>query len=72
MKRGRKSKAEKDQNFISRVLDTKAPWPWKSTTTLFEIERSFFNRLPITPEVTLHYLNLVRKERGLAPWKVPK
>lgn len=62
MKRGRKSKAEKDSLFISRILNTKLPWPWQTKVTLPEIERSFYQRLPLNEKVVKHYYDILYKE----------
>lgn len=67
MKRGRKSKSEKDELFISRILDTSKPWPWKTKVTLSEIERSFWCRLPLNEKVMCHYWDILYSE-----WKAKR
>lgn len=54
MKRGRKSFSEHDRNYISRICDTKSPWPWPKITP-FEIKYEFETGNPL-PFLTEQYM----------------
>lgn len=64
-----KNRRLKDAAFISRILDTSKPWPWKTTVSIWEIEKFYWARMKLKGEeddykVVRHYLDIIRKEVG--------